>query len=242
MSAIPSLSANAAHESAPLSTLARRSSLSIPAFALSQEGFNRWATSGDFPDRCQISWIRGEVLIDMSPEEIQSHNQLKVEITRAIATLTRQKRLGRIFADRALLVNEAAEVSTEPDAMFASHDALRSGRLRYVPSADDQSRFMSVTGTPDWVLELVSKTSVVKDTQLLKAAYEAAGIPEYWLIDARRDEMQIQIFSRGSSGYESVPVEQGQWNSPLFGVRFHLHRERDEFGYWEYSLDYAEPT
>jgi Uma2 family endonuclease len=229
-------SAPASHEDTLM--VARCTSISIPASARTQEGFNRWATSDDFPDRCRVSWIRGEILIDMSPEEIESHNKLKTELTRAMATFVKQHRLGECYSDRTLITNEEAELSTEPDFMFASKASIKSRRIW--KQKTEQGLYMSLVGSPDFVIELVSKNSVTKDTRLLKKAYQAADVKEYWLIDARKHEMSIQIFSLGKSGFQSVPVKRGRWKSPLFGAEFHLHREQDEFGYWDYTLDFAD--
>jgi Uma2 family endonuclease len=37
---------------------------------------------------------------------------------------------------------------------------------------------MELEGTPDWVLEVVSQSSVAKDTKWLRESYHKAGIPE----------------------------------------------------------------
>lgn len=176
----------------------------------------------------------------MSPEEVESHNKLKTEVTRVIATIVKVSRLGEFYSDRTLISNEDADLSTEPDAMFASKASIRSKRVTKKRNQD--GRYMSLLGSPDWVLELVSKSSVVKDTRLLKKAYEIARVNEYWLIDARKNEMSIQIFALGKVGFQAVPVKRGRWRSPLFGLDFHLYREKDEFGYWEYTLDYTKPS
>lgn len=213
--------------------------ISVPASARTHGGFDRWATSDNFPDRCRVSWIGGEILVDMSPEEVESHNKLKTEVTRVMATIVKTRRLGEFYSDRTLISNEDADLSTEPDGMFVSKASLRSQRVTKV--RNESGRYLSLSGCPDWVLELVSQSSVVKDTRLLKKAYELAGVNEYWLIDARKNDMSIQIFALGAGGFEAVPVKRGRWKSPLFGDEFHLHREKDEFGYWEYTLDVHSP-
>jgi Uma2 family endonuclease len=216
------------------------SAISVPASARTHRGFDVWATSDAFPERCRVSWIRGEILVDMSPEEVESHNKLKTEVTRVIATIVKLGRLGEFYSDRTLISNDDADLSTEPDAMFVSKASIRSKRITKQRNQD--GHYMSLVGSPDWVLELVSKSSVVKDTRLLKKGYEAASVNEYWLIDARKNDMSIQIFALGRAGFQAIPVKRGRWKSPLFGLDFHLYREKDEFGYWEYTLDYTKPS
>src|SRR5262249_26589734 len=96
-------------------------------------------------------------------------------------------------------------------------------------------------GTPDWVLEIVSDSSVEKDTQELRSAYHRARIPEYWLIDARGDEIVFLILLRRRKGYAAAAVRDGWQRSKVFGRGFRLERERDEFGLWEYTL-HVQPT
>lgn len=213
--------------------------LRIPPDAMSFQGFNRWVTSDCFPKGWRVSRIRGELFVEMSPEEIQSHGQLKTEVIRSLATFVRVRRLGRVYADRTWITHEEADLSTEPDCTFVSLESMRTGRVRWVASSPDEERFLSLAGSPDLVVELVSKSSVVKDTQVLNEAYQAAGIREYWLIDARREAVSIQVFSLVDGRFAAVGVREGLWNSPLFGVEFQLLREKDEFGYWEYTLDWT---
>lgn len=215
--------------------------LRVPAEAMTFAGFNRWIMSDRVSDRWRVARVRGELFVEMSPEEIQSHGQLKTEIIRALGTFVKLRSLGRVYADRTLITNAEADVSNEPDCTYVSHDAIRSGRVRWVPTESDQTRFMSLAGSPDLVVELVSRSSVVKDNEVLKDAYEAAGIREYWLIDARRDLMSVEIFTLSGKEYLPVPVSGGSWSSPLFGVSFQLSRKKDEFGYWEYTLECAIP-
>src|SRR4051794_37531807 len=47
--------------------------LEIPARATTPDGFRDWATSDEFPERGRISLLEQEIVIDMSPEEIETH-------------------------------------------------------------------------------------------------------------------------------------------------------------------------
>jgi Uma2 family endonuclease len=49
---------------------------------------------------------------------------------------------------------------------------------------------------PDLIVEIVSDTSVRKDTERLPVSYFAAGVGEFWLIDARRDPLEFLIHRR----------------------------------------------
>jgi Uma2 family endonuclease len=86
------------------------------------------------------------------------------------------------------------------------------------------------------VLEVISDSSVVKDAELLRTAYHKAGVPEYWLIDARGESISFQILYHRKNGYAAAPVRDGWQRSRVFGRGFRLDRQRDALGLWEYTL------
>jgi Uma2 family endonuclease len=208
----------------------------IPPTAHTLAGFRAWALSDDFPERGRISFVGQEIFIDMSPEELETHNKIKTEVGYALVGLNKRIKLGEFYTDRALVTNVAANLSTEPDASFVTWESLESGRVHLVPREGEREKYLEVEGSPDWVLEIVSDSSVRKDTRLLRERYYRAGIPEYWLIDARSEELHFLILVRGGTGYEEAPSHGGWQSSPLFGRRFRLVRRRGRLGLWEYTL------
>lgn len=215
--------------------------LHIPLSAHTLDGFREWAVSEEFPDRGRFTFVAGELIIDMSPEYLESHNFLKTEITSAINLLTRNRGLGRVFGDRCLFSNEAAGISTEPDALFVSGSSWQSGKCHIRrgsrPGVSDE-----LVGSPDWILEVLSPSSMRKDKKLFFEAYFRAGVAEYWLIDALGDEIDFQMLTRGADSF--VPVQpQASWlASPTFGCAFQLTRQKAEDGLWEYTLHVQEES
>jgi Uma2 family endonuclease len=199
-------------------------------------GFRDWATSDEYPEHIRASFIGEEIFIEMSNEDLDAHVAVKTEITRVLARLVRDSKLGRFYADGVLVSNEEAGVSNNPDASFFTPETFRSGRVRLVPKADKEDRYREVEGTPDWVLEVISDSSVEKDTEKLRQAYHRAGIREYWLIDARGDDIDFQILYHSKDGYEAAPRQRGWQQSRIFGRSFRLDRQRDVLGLWEYTL------
>jgi Uma2 family endonuclease len=206
----------------------------VPATALSQAGFRAWVTSDDFPQAVRAAFVAGEVLVDISPEAIISHNQVKEAVTRALGQIVNTEDLGRVYPDGALLTHLEAELSTEPDMLFASWATLQAGRLRAVTRPGHRDS-VELSGTPDLVVEVVSDSSRRKDLVLLREAYGRAGVSEYWIIDARGDELRFEILLLGESGYVDAPSEQSQ-PSRVFGRCFRLERTRDRLGEWRYRL------
>jgi len=216
----------------------------IPAGICNLQEFRRWAHSDAFPETGRVSYLAGEVDIDMSPEELTTHNQAKTDVSGDLRVLARRRRLGNVFSDGALLVNEAADLSTEPDAMFCSVESYRSGRVKYVERREGSKRYIEVTGAPDLVIEVVSRTSVHKDTELLPPLYFAAGVAEYWIIDARRDELVFRVLTRGEEQYAETEADiEGYRQSRVLDCLFRLVREPSPAGgYWYTLLDRQCPT
>jgi len=209
----------------------------VPADVFTLSRFREWVHGGDFPEKGRASFIRGSVEVEMSPENLETHNAVKTEITGGLRELLKQRRIGRLYSDRAMFVCPEADISTEPDAMFCSHESRRSGRVRQVEWTKGSGDFVEVVGVPDLVVEVVSTSSVRKDTKLLRRQYYQAGIPEYWLVDARGKKINFQVLERGEEQYVPVaPDADGYHRSAVLDACFSLIRERDEFGEFEYHL------
>lgn len=97
--------------------------------------------------------------------------------------------------------------------------------------------FVEVSGVPDLVIEVVSESSVQKDTVVLREAYWEAGVAEYWLIDARREPPQFDILRTGRRGYTAVRKQGGWTRSQVLGRTFRLLARPGGFGYPEYTLE-----
>ena len=113
-----------------MSTIAVQEDIRIPTWVIDLESFRRWAQSDRFPERGRFSHLAGGLWVDLSMESL-GHNQAKGEISVVLGALVKAGKLGRIFFDRMRLTNAEAELSTEPDAMFASEVKLPGARLRF---------------------------------------------------------------------------------------------------------------
>ena len=210
----------------------------IPAAASENlSGFRAWVKSDDFPEKWRATYLRGEILLDMSPEESETHTKVKYEIARVLITMSKRLKTGTYYGDGVLLTNKRADLSTQPDGLFVTKESLRSGRLRLVPRPGRIRQYTEFDGTPDLVVEVISRSSYKKDTKELPLLYHRAGIPEYWLIDALGEEIDFRILRRGGRDYVPVDAHRGWLASPLFGRSFKLVREVDEEDDWQYELE-----
>jgi len=210
--------------------------VNLPAAAISLDNFRAWVLSDEFPEKVRVTYVDKEIYLDMSKEELESHAAVKTEISWVLTGLARHARKGKFYLDGVLVTNVAAGISNNPDAVFVSRESLELGRIRFMPRKPAEGSYFELVGTPDWVLEIVSKSSVRKDTQQLRQANHKAGIPEYWIVDARGDELNFQILHGRKNGYVAAPSKAGWQRSRVFDRWFRLTRTRDDMGYWEYDL------
>lgn len=88
------------------------------------------------------------------------------------------------------------------------------------------------------VLEVISKTSVRKDTQDLRRKYAQAGVPELWLVDARAEPPTFDLLVLQEGSHTPVePDPDGFCASPVWGRTFRLRRITDPPGQPDYRLD-----
>jgi Uma2 family endonuclease len=205
----------------------------IPAGATaSLAAFRQWTHQEEFPEA-------GRVEVETSGEDLFLHGAVKAVIAARLQLIAGAEGLGQVWIDSARVGSEAADLSAEPDVIFASWLRMAdAARLRLVSAAGHRGRFIEFEGGPDLVVEIVSDSSVGKDTQRLPPAYFAAGVEEFWLVDARVTTLRFVIHRRGSTGFEPVAVEAEGWQfSALLNRHFRLVRTAGPLAHsWQYDL------
>jgi len=213
-------------------TLVLEEQIEVPMDLRCLADFRRWATSDAFPERGRIDYIAGRIDVDMSPEDLHTHGKLKIELVRVLSQRVKKDELGELYSDRTRASCAEADLSVEPDVVFVSESSLDTGRVRLVPKAGGGAdRYVELEGPPDLIVEIVSDASVRKDTDRLPAAYFQAGVDEFWLIDARGEDLLFRIHRRGPSEYE--PAERdadGYQRSVVLNRSYRLERGRNARG------------
>jgi Uma2 family endonuclease len=210
----------------------------IPDWVDDLDTYCRWRLSGDAPECGEMAFLDSGIWVDLSREEFLTHNQVKAAFDFAIMSVVQPALSGRYVPDRMLLRNPTANLSTEPDGLYFTWETMRSGRLRLVEKLGQG--FMELEGTPDLVLEVVSKTSVKKDTILLRELYWKAGITEYWLADVREGKLSFEILTHSHDGYVSTPAAKGWLRSQVLGKQFQLQQKRDPLGHPQFFVGTAD--
>jgi Uma2 family endonuclease len=211
----------------------------VPRAARRLEGFRAWARSDRFPKTGRVDYVGGEVDIDMSPEDLQTHGTLKAALAAELFLLVAKPQHGYVFVDSTRVTSTDGDLSAEPDIVVALFSSLDAGRVRQVPSAQTvPGRFVELEGAPDLVVEIVSDSSEVKDTERLPAQYARAGIPELWLLDARGSEVRFEIRHLVKGTYQRVePCAEGWVFSTLLQVPCRVTRQPAPHEGWLYALE-----
>jgi Uma2 family endonuclease len=212
--------------------------IEVPLTMRSLADFRQWALSDDFPETGRIDFVAGKIEVDMAPEEFFCHGGVKTEFARVLSHRVKKERLGYLQIDRTRISCPQADLSVEPDIVVISYETFASGRARLVPKAGHHAdRYIEVEGTADLVVEVVSDSSVKKDTRRLPEAYFLAGVREFWLADARGETPIFIIHRRGPDGFEPVAADaDGFQHSSVLGCRYRLDAARDAAGNWEFDL------
>jgi Uma2 family endonuclease len=154
---------------------------------ISFEEFLAWAD-----EDTAAEWVDGEVVL-LSPASLE-HQDLLGFLYQLIRAFVEARALGSVYFAPVLMRLPTRPSGREPDLLFVS--AAHADRLRGT----------YVDGPADLVLEIVSPDSDDRDRGEKFIEYEAAAIPEYWLVDPLRQ--QALFFHLGAdSRYRLAPID-----------------------------------
>ena len=170
--------------------------------------------------------------MDLSMETL-IHNRIKSVIAKVLLSIMLDESLGEFFSDGMLITNAAIGLSTEPDGCFVTTRAFENGLVTLKHGEDS----LELEGTPDMTLEVIRKTSVVKDTVTRKELYAAAGVSEYWLVDSTADHPLLEIFRLRNGKYIATQNHDGWVKSNLFSRSFRLTSKPGQGGRTQFNLE-----
>ncbi len=131
------------------------------------------------------------------PERAFAHNKIKTLISRVVDGLVVKNKLGVFFGDGMMFTSESEEFSCYPDGMFASQKTIDANGV-WLAGSKKSGEETELVGTADLMIEVVSRTSELKDTEWYMIWYWNAGIAEYWVIDAREGLPEWTAYRRGA--------------------------------------------
>jgi len=141
------------------------------------------------------------VIYMASPENID-HNDLVFWLGNILRLFIEERGLGHLTINK-VAYRLSARTAPEPDLAFVCTERLGILKKGYVD------------GAPDVAIEFVSPDSVTRDYEDKRRLYEAAGVAEYWIIDA--DERRATFLVRGPGGFVQAALDEAIFRSGVIG-------------------------
>jgi Uma2 family endonuclease len=158
------------------------------------EAFIEWVD-----EDTSAEWVDGEVVF-MSPASTR-HQLIIGFLYKLIGFFVEKHNLGIVL--NAPYKMKLQRYGPEPDLLFVANEHL------------DRVQETFLDGPADLVIEVISFESIDRDRGRKFIAYEAAGIPEYWLFDPDREEAEFYQL-RPNGRYRLVPVaDDGRYSSQV---------------------------
>jgi Uma2 family endonuclease len=164
-------------------------------------------------------WVDGEIIVFMPPR--LRHQHLLAFLLELLSRFCRPGNLGVVIAAPFEMRLGQDGAAREPDILFIAQKHI------------DRLSERRLDGPADLVIEIVSESSASRDRLEKFAEYQAAGIPEYLLLDPRPGWQRVDFYGLGADGkYRAIlPDADGRYHSQVVpGFWF-----RDEW-FWQDPL------
>lgn len=165
-----------------------------PAARMSYEEFLAWADEDTLAE-----WVNGEVVMT-SPASLR-HQGLGRFLAQIVGIYVEEHDLGVLIT--APFQMRLAASGREPDLLFVA--ATHRHRLRDT----------YLDGPADLVVEIISPESVGRDRGDKFYEYEAAGIPEYWLLDPQARRAEFYQLDAAGVYQLTAPDQEGIYRSAV---------------------------
>ena len=143
--------------------------------------FREWVTPN-----VKAEFINGEVIVH-SPVQ-RRHWRITDLLSSILSVFAGLHKLGSVGTEKVMIALPRNDY--EPDLVFFS-------KAKYDSFADDQVLFPA----PDFIVEILSKSTASVDRGIKKQDYAAHGVQEYWIIDPIRQRIEQYILFEGSDTY-----------------------------------------
>ncbi|MBI4778404.1 Uma2 family endonuclease [Candidatus Desantisbacteria bacterium] len=131
----------------------------------------------------------------MTPAPNMWHQSISIDIVFRIKQLLEQTVSGKVFCAPCDVVLSNEDV-VQPDIIFVSKENQE------IITQDN------IKGSPDLLIEIISKNSAQRDRIIKRKLYEKYGVHEYWLVDMDRKEIEVLTLTGGA--YETYGIFQLQ--------------------------------
>ena len=138
----------------------------------------------------------------LMPDDGNRHEIIDGEhVVNAAPNLRHQRVAGRLFVELVHRIEGAAlgEVLIAPVALALSTiDIVEPDILVVLKGSAARLQETRVEGPPDLVIEVLSPSTATRDRRRKLKLYEAASVPEYWIVDPDRCLLHQHVLEGGS--------------------------------------------
>ncbi|MEM6845606.1 MAG: Uma2 family endonuclease [Bacteroidota bacterium] len=145
----------------------------------------------------KAEFINGEIIFH-SPVR-KAHWHVSTEMVRQLSNYVREHNLGIVGAEKVMITLSRNDY--EPDICFFRREVANQ-------FTDDQLRFPA----PDFVVEILSKSTEERDRGVKMRDYAAHGISEYWIVDPQHQTIE-QYLLQQQSYHLHLKVTEGHLSS-----------------------------
>jgi Uma2 family endonuclease len=151
--------------------------------ALAEEQKRRERFYDEMTEQQKVEFINGQIFTH-SPVK-KRHNQANLLLAKLVSTYVDLHDLGFVGIEKILITLTRNDY--EPDICYFSNEKAEQ-------FTEDQMKFP----VPDWVVEVLSKSTEANDRGVKFKDYEAHGIPEYWIIDPEKEVVEQYVLQDGA--------------------------------------------
>jgi len=157
-----------------------------PLGLMTEEEFEAWCT-----EDVKAEYVDGEVIVH-SPVR-KTHTRLNIFLAALMESVAAHHDAGEVYGPE-FQVRLRPRLRRVPDVVFVAKERLGIVTPTYID------------GAPDLVLEIVSPDSIERDWRQKYLEYEAAGVPEYWIVDEHNQ--QFRAYHLGADNrYHPLPED-----------------------------------
>ncbi len=127
--------------------------------------------------------IEGELYVSNAPNYL--HQLVASKMARLLGNFVSDQAVGVVLVAPFEVHLSVTSRPVQPDILFIATEKL--------PQEDAQF----YTGVPDLIVEVLSPSSLRLDRSIKFAAYEKAGVAEYWIVNPRHRNVEIYTLKDG---------------------------------------------
>jgi Uma2 family endonuclease len=144
--------------------------------------------------------IEGELI--MTPAPKTGHQRISRKLLVQLTLFVEKNHSGEVFnAPCDVVLSKTTTV--QPDIVFISN------RRKSIITEDN------IQGAPDLIIEILSPATAYYDLVEKKELYEKNGVNEYWIVDPKKQRIEIYILEQGKYQLHRRKEKTGKINSKL---------------------------